>query len=251
MGSTSCREPMSNPHERGRYDAQQGAALTLTELERWLALWITGVYHERLHREIGTSPIVRFQEGLRLADLKLRVVNDVVKFSLDFMPLYERSVGRDGIRLDGICYWSDVLRPHIESRAPRDPSRKRKFPVRRDPRDISTVWFWDRETSSYQRVPYRNLSHPATSIWELRQAYRAAKSKIQGGITEADVSKAHEQMLEVEKDAIRKTRTMRRNEARRTGGSLPIPGQSPLGRQTTANDLHREPILPFEEIEDF
>ena len=242
---------MSNPRERGKYDAQHGAALTLTELERWLVLWITGVYHEHLHREIGTSPIVRFQEGLRLADLKPRVVNDAVKFSLDFMPLYERSVGRDGIRLDGICYWSDVLRPHIESRDPGDPSKKRKFPVRRDPRDISTVWFWDAETSAYQRVPYRNLSHPATSIWELRRAYRAAKSQVQGRITEADVFKAHEQMLEVEKDAIRKTRTMRRNEARRRDGSLPAPGQASPGRLSTASDLHREPILPFEEIEDF
>ena len=42
----------SNPRERGQYEAEQHAALTLAEFERWLAMLIVEVYHQRVHREL-------------------------------------------------------------------------------------------------------------------------------------------------------------------------------------------------------
>jgi putative transposase len=47
----------SNPQEKGSYDSEGRAALTLPELERWLALEIAGVYHLSTHSALGRSPL--------------------------------------------------------------------------------------------------------------------------------------------------------------------------------------------------
>jgi putative transposase len=39
----------SNIAEKGTYDSEGRAVLTLSELERWLALQVAGVYHLTVH----------------------------------------------------------------------------------------------------------------------------------------------------------------------------------------------------------
>jgi putative transposase len=53
----------SNPAERGTYEAEQKAALTLSEFERWLTIYIMEIYHQRVHRALGTPPIARYTAG--------------------------------------------------------------------------------------------------------------------------------------------------------------------------------------------
>ena len=53
-------------------------------------------------------------------------------------------------------------------------------PERRSPsqnRDISAVHFWDPEAEEYFGVPYRDTSHPAISVWELREIRRQFKQQ--------------------------------------------------------------------------
>src|SRR5256712_11879551 len=54
----------ANPGARGQYNAEQHAALTLSECERWLAMLIVEVYHQRLHRDLGTTPLRKYEEGI-------------------------------------------------------------------------------------------------------------------------------------------------------------------------------------------
>ena len=46
----------SNPQQRGSYDSEGKAALTLSEFEAWLAVYVTQVYHQRKHSSLGMSP---------------------------------------------------------------------------------------------------------------------------------------------------------------------------------------------------
>ncbi len=241
---------MSSPDERRGYDAQKHAALTLAELEHWLVLWITGVYHKRVHREIRTSPIVRYQEGLRGCGLAPRPANDATKLHLDFMPFYERSVGRAGIRLDGIYYWSDVLKPYVEARDTTASGRRKRFPIRRDPRDVSAVWFWDTDTSTYHRIPYRNLSHPAASIWELREAYRHARSEISDRVTETDLFETYDKMQRIESAALRKARAVHRERAKLVERDTFAETQVSAASQPKPVPVIKEQISAFEEIEE-
>jgi putative transposase len=40
------------------------AAMTLDEIECWLAHAIVGVYHRDLHRGIGTTPLAAWERGI-------------------------------------------------------------------------------------------------------------------------------------------------------------------------------------------
>jgi len=64
---------------------------------------------------------------------------DEFRLRMDFMPYVERSVKPYGLVVDQVTYYADVLRPWINVV---DPKHKgHKFIVRRDPRDISIVYF--------------------------------------------------------------------------------------------------------------
>jgi putative transposase len=54
----------SNTQERGSYDSEAAATLTLAELERWLALAIVGPYHQMVHGTLGEPPAARWADGV-------------------------------------------------------------------------------------------------------------------------------------------------------------------------------------------
>ncbi|MDA1060554.1 MAG: Mu transposase C-terminal domain-containing protein, partial [bacterium] len=89
------------------------------------------------------------------------------KLNLDLMPYMERTIQEYGVLIDNIYYYADILRLWIHARDPNKPKQKRKFIFVRDPRDISVVYFLDPDLQKYYPVPYRNISHPPMSIWEL------------------------------------------------------------------------------------
>ena len=110
-----CRDDVLNPAERGTYDSDATAVLTLSELEHWLALAITGRYHHEVHEGIMEPPLVRWKRGIAEHG-DPRAVGNSREFLVDFLPVVRRTIQRDGFRLDHITYYSDVLRPWIANR---------------------------------------------------------------------------------------------------------------------------------------
>ena len=167
-----------NVKEKGEYDSEGNAIMTVTELERWLVLFIAK-YHHRLHAGIGTSPLAKYKEGLLGSKgkpgrgLPARRL-DEEKVRIDFMPFEERTIQEYGVQWD-LTYYADVLRPWINAPDPKNPKLKRTFRFRRDPRDISHLYFFEPNAKRYFLVHYRDLSQPAISLWEYREAKQAAR----------------------------------------------------------------------------
>jgi putative transposase len=248
----------SNPGTRGQYDAEQHAALTLAEFERWLAILIVEVYHQRLHRELGTTPLRKYEEGIFGTEarpgrgLPARVLEET-RLRLDFMPYAERTVQRHGIVIDEIQYFDDVLRSWINASDPGDVTgkRKRKFIVRRDPRDLSRVYFYDPDLKQYFEIPYRNTTHPPLSLWALREVRRKLKEAGQQAVNEDLIFDAYTRLRALEAEAVQETKRVRRVTQRRRGHArsarlrpervVPVT-DAPL---TSADAIH-----PFEEIEE-
>lgn len=248
----------SNPAERGRYDADQKAALTLGEFERWLATYIVEIYHQRLHSELGTSPLKRYEEGIFGTPehpgrgLPERFI-DETRLRLDFMPYVERSVQPYGLVIDEIHYYDDVLRPWINARDPQDPKHKRKFVVRRDPRDISVVYFYDPELGEYFEIPYRDTSRPPLSLWELKEAQRRLREEGRKAIDEDLIFETYNRLRALEEAAVRETKAIRRAAQRRRRNALaerPELGLTdPSGSASEAMDNLGD-IRPFDELEE-
>ncbi len=237
----------SSPSERGEYDSERQAALTLTEFERWLATFITEVYHQRVHSALGVSPIQKYEASSQ-GNAAWRVDEHPLK--LDFMPYLERTVQPYGILIDQIAYYSDVLRPWVNAAEAGDPGRKRKFTVRRDPRDISVVHFWDPEAEEYSRIPYRNTTHPAISMWELKEIRRQLRQQGRESVNEDLIFSAYARMREIADTARRTTKAARRDSQRRLSHSdieIPQAGDSAGEAGDLVTDLAQ--LEPFE-IED-
>jgi putative transposase len=239
----------SNPVERAGYDSDRMACLTLEELEHWLAVAITGIYHNRPHAGLGgESPLSRYRSGLKelvsAGELPPTIKNPRA-FLIDFLPVFRRTLQRNGITLDHVTYYSSALKPWI---ALRDPMES--VLIRRDPRDISRIYVFDPETAGYLELPYRDLSRPSITLWEQRLALRSLRERSRAGIDEIALFQAVTALRAIEKNAAVSTRSARRNQTRRFRQES-IPSTQAGLNDTAALAGSYEPLSPFSEIEEW
>lgn len=214
----------SNTTERGEYDSDAESTMSLAEFERWFTTLCVEVYHQRKHSELGMPPVAKWEEGIfgtknRAGTGVPPRITDEQRLKLDLMPFETRTVQQYGIVWDHIEYQHDVLRRWINAPDPDNPKLKRKFLCRRDPRDISIIWFYDPEVHQYYAVPYRNTAHPTISVWELRQAEkRLAEERPDYPVDENLIFEAYDKMQRIEEDAKKLTRKARRNQERKRLG---------------------------------
>ncbi|QNH62781.1 Mu transposase C-terminal domain-containing protein [Hymenobacter sediminicola] len=261
----------SNPQQRGEYPSADKAALTLKEFERWLLHLVVNIYHKRTHSALGQSPLKAFVDGIYEKTGLPPLLQDEERVKRDFLPYYKRTVQYYGVVLDHIHYYSDVLRPWVHAREEESPKnrRKRKFIFKRDPRDISILYFYDPEAKCYFDVPYRELKRPPMTLWEHKQVMRQLESK---GVTEVDEPTffaEYDQLREIEAQAVNQTRLVRRQRRQakaksslsksvrqETISAVPAPdGLTPSGQIRGASALAQVPlpstgtIQPFDELE--
>lgn len=248
----------SNSRERGDYDSEGKAALTLTEFEEWLVTFIVNVYHKRVHSGISMPPMEKYRQGVFGTKdspgrgLPARI-NDEDRLRLDLMPFEERTVQDYGVVIDEIHYYHDVLRRWINAPNLLAPKYKRKFMFRRDPRDISIIWFYDPEINAYYPIPYRDTSHPPISVWELREAKRQIEADGRRHVDERAIFDAYGRMREIERQAQAKTTAVRRAAQRRKSGQealRPTMAVVPVKSEPATTQPTIPVIQPFDEMDD-
>jgi putative transposase len=226
----------SSVEARGEYQSEKKASLTLRDFERWLTLQIVEIYHRRVHRGIGVSPLVAWTTAVAQPEVSLRRPSDAEKFYVDFLPGEARLIRRDGIQLFGIHYWESALSP-VAGRS------KQKYLVRYDPRDLSHVYVKDRTGGQYIKVPYRDISNPAITQSEHRSVLKRLKKKKGLAIDEKTVFAAIlEQRALVEK-ARKDTAAARRGREKINGVKTPSRSS---GRRTMTQSLSEESLSPVE-----
>lgn len=246
----------SNPQQRGQYRSEERAAFTLSEFAAWLAVQIVEVYHQQWHNGIGMPPVKRYEQGIfgTAEQPGIGVPErflDETRLRLELMPYEERTVQRYGLQLDDIYYYHEVLKPWVNSTDPTNPKRKRTFFIRRDPRDISVVYFYDPEVNEYFAIPYRNTTYPPISVWELREAKRRLQEEGQRAVDEALIFAAYNRLKAIEAAAGHETKAARRKAQRQRHHAA---ATRPLEPPTTPPLTPSEPddtdaIEPFDELE--
>lgn len=251
----------SNPNERGEYDSEAESAMSLAEFEKWFTILCVEVYHQRPHSQLGMPPTAKWQEGILGTKKTPGIgipprITDEMRLKLDLMPFETRTVQHYGIVWDHVEYQHDVLRRWINAPDPNHPRQKRKFLCRRDPRDISVIWFYDPEVCEYYAIPYRNTSHPAISIWELKEAERrATEERPDIPVDETRIFDAYEKMREIEERAKKVTKKARRNTERRRLGlanaQAHVERQEPPSTAPAVTErVGRRDLRPFDDVDD-
>lgn len=242
----------SNPVERGRYDSDRLATLTLRELEKWMALSVS-VYHNTVHGTLGQTPTGRWAEGVAAAG-QPAVAQRPASFLVDFLPVVRRTLTRTGFVIDHVHYFSNALKPWISRRGSLGP-----FLIRRDPRDISRIWVLDPDGHIYMEVPYRTMANPAVSLWEHKHALARLHERGIAQVDEATVFRTIEQMREIAGTASKTTKRLRRDTERRriaaaaarqrTKNPAPLLPPEPAEKQTPDTETAEERIARFDQIE--
>lgn len=246
----------SNTQERGEYDSDGRALMTLKEFEQWFGTFVTKVYHHRPHRGIGRVPPIKFYEQFILGtDTQKGIglpepVADEFRLRLDFTPFVERTIQEYGVLIDNIHYYADVLRPWIHARDPNNSKLKRKFIFVRDPRDIGEVYFLDPDTRRYFAVPYRDVTRPRMSVWDLNAILKNISAHPDLQVDEDTIFEGLSEMQRIEKDAAEKSRTVRRANQRRADWKKGAAASRPPAPEPSQAPKWEADIQPFDDIEE-
>lgn len=225
----------SNIKDREGYDSDKHAAMTKSEFEAWLVTLICKVYHQRLHASIGMTPLKKWEIGIfgnnevpgigvpsRMADRHTAL--------LDFLPSFRRTVQSFGVTIDGMSYYAEALRPWINAKDS-ETGKKLELVFRRDPRDISTIWFFDPTLSQYFKIPFADQSLPSMSIWEYQQAKEKLKREGASSVNEHEILRAITELRAHVEEAQERTRKARRQAQRRKEHEKKVSPAAPLPAQ--------------------
>lgn len=219
----------SSPKQRGEYKSTAAATMTLAELQKWLVALIVGVYHNKLHEGIQMPPLARWNEGIVGSDRVtgrglIDPVPDPRRLRLDFLPFITRTVQPEGIVWDKIWYRDPLLSQWVRAS---ESGRRLQFKVRRDPTDISKLYFLDPALKDYVAIGYRDWNRPSISLWDYRAATGYLRQQGKAAQDEAAIFAAYDEMhriTEAARDATKKTRrkAAKRDEQRRHRAALTL-----------------------------
>lgn len=235
----------SDIDERGDYDSAANAAMTLDELERWMALEITR-YHNDRHGALGIPPLAAWHDAVARRVRPVRQPTDLTGFMIDFLPSVDRLVRRDGIHLFGLRYWDDIL--SIWAGRLDRPLR-----ISYDPRDLSTVFVRGPDGAQWP-IRFADLRRPPITLSEHRRAQAALRERGLALVDEQLIFETIEAQRALVDEAARRTKAARQLAEKRDralGAAKPNRSPTPAKPQQAEDDRpidwSKVPIFPVEE----
>jgi len=128
-----------------------------------------------------------------------------------------------------MTYYAEALRPWINAVDP-ETGKKREFIFRRDPRDISTIWFFDPTLKQYFQIPFADQSLPSMSIWEYQLVKDKLKKEGRASINEHELARALTDLRSQVDQSMERTKKARRQAQRRREHEKKISPASPVAQ---------------------
>lgn len=212
LNTQLIRTTFSNTTQRGKYDSQKNAFLTIKQLEKILLKFIVEQYHNELHRALGVTPLEKWKQGLEAGKVVPNEPKDEERFREDFLCFVEpdgrRVIERDGVHFKDLVYYASEL--DILSRY--EQNKQKKYYVRYDPTDIRCIYIYDDRRNCYYKLLLKSRPQNPFSIYELDSSRKSLKSR---GNVQANEYLVMEAILDRRKyiESLRDNRTVRRRSA--------------------------------------
>ena len=159
---------------------------------------------------------------------------------MDFLPEFQTTIQRYGVKKDNISYYANSLQPFIKEIDP-SSNKPKKFSFKRDPRDIGFIWFYEPNIKQYLKIPSTKKELPPVSLWEHRQVLKHIKEHYQGQIDMDAICEALHHLRQHVATSRALTKNQRRQNQRRIENSKQIPSiqnQNPVINTSTPSDSH-------------
>jgi putative transposase len=236
--------------KKGTYNSEKASAMSISEFEQWFTELIVNIYHKKEHSEIGMTPEEKYMEGIfGLGDYPGTglppIVENTKTLRYSLLPSFKRTVQKTGITLDHVTYFSEVLRKWIVPQAAVKKGRSKLFICKRDPRDISKIYFYEPDIKEYFEVPYRNITNPKINLAELRETI--AKIKLDRGDThsldETTLFQTYKRMREIEENSKVITKKARRKKSSKKYLNKKLENEKKLEKKELEK-TKKEPVKP-------
>lgn len=254
----------SNVGAKAGYDSEGKAVMTFEALEVWMTAFFLGAYHNKVHSALGVSPLEMWERGLLHGTeehpptgLPHRpTAENAERLRMDFLPSFEASIQRDGVRKWNLVYRDLALNPYIRARTPGRSGQTRKFVFHYDPTDISQLYFLDPELDRHFPVRCAQPDFPSISIWELRTATKFGKAQGMKVEDTRGIMSAYRTMIrlaEREAKETKQTRLIRERKVQRERAPKPAdglkkaPATAGLSRLSIFDNL--ENVKPSDDID--
>lgn len=132
----------SSIQQRGDYDSQKFAAVTLQQLDELINTWIFGIYNHEIHRGIKQTPSLCWASGL--ANYSPVMPVSMSQFELSLCKQTQRSIRHTGIELFGLFYSSHAL-----SEVRKQIKNANRVKVNYDPENLGRIWVFDPNQGNY------------------------------------------------------------------------------------------------------
>lgn len=152
---------MSNVKDRGDYASEKHSAMTFVEFRDWFITQVE-IYHKNKHSILGCSPNYKWCEHFNSIDgvSPPGIITDRRSLLIDFMPYKRRFIGRAGIQINCIMYYSGVL-----NRYP----IKTPCVVKFDPGSLRRVWVLPQGEEDYLEIGYSDMTMPDMTLKEFKE----------------------------------------------------------------------------------
>ena len=202
----------SNIQERKEYDSDKNSSMTFKEFERWLVTFITKVYHKRKHEGIGMSPEQLWEKGIFGDESSAGLLpkpSDPASVTIDFLPIFHRTIQKNGINIEGLNYYDHLLRSKINI-TDESTKKKKKFIFKRDPRNIKYIWFYDDHLQEYFKINAADQNMPEMTLWEYELIKKRLYENGAKKINTEQIIEAYEELHKQIEDSTKKTKKARR-----------------------------------------
>lgn len=215
----------SNVTQKGTYDSEKHATMTISEFEQWYLDFVVNIYHKSIHSSLGMTPEEKLYQALYgvgngTIPFLPTVPANTLKLRMALLPAKERTVQKNGITIDYITYFSETLRKWIIPVSYKKLTKNIHSTTvlcRRDPRDISKIYVYDPDIDDYITIPYSDIKRPAINLSELRRSIAEAKKEITGRELEIhDIFGAYERLNGYVEKSKREKRSTRRQKSSKT-----------------------------------
>lgn len=211
----------SNIREKLNYDSEGNALMTFEDVEKWLLIYITKIYQHNIHSSLKTSPLKQWKKGIFGTNDSVgigypQIPADTVSLTIDFLPTIERTIQKNGVTIDGLTYFDLVLRSRIRGleRMQMESDKNeadKKYIFKRDPRDISKIWFYDDYQQEYYLIPLANPEIPRMSLHELNLIKKEVTNSKNKTLNEYYIIQGYKELYEHIENSKKQTKKQRRH----------------------------------------
>lgn len=218
---------MSSTKAKGEYKSERMASLLFSEFREWLIREVE-IYHSTEHSALGCSPLHKWEEYYQNKDGSFScplLVDDPKRLLIDFMPSKTRVIGRAGIRMHNIDYYTNTLKRFDIGT---------KCVVRYDPDSLKKIWILPEGEKNYIELSYADLRLPDTTLSEFKNLRKKIRGESMRRVPAAEIFKLIEKNEQLVRAATMASKQVRKTRERKRS-RLSNPGH-PLNAQRQIKD---------------